>query len=105
MGKMIFWENGKYIVRNYATRIMLDPDGKQNNFDKPGELSIYCQVGKGDDRKGILEVLAPDREERNKKSPSRGWFKNPHVAEAVLIAFALGAWSMWTAVTLAVLSH
>lgn len=104
MGKMFFWENEKCLIRNYDERIRMAPGGAVIEVIKvPGEVTVFRQTGKGENRKAKLEVLAPETVEK-KKGLVLAWLK-PREVKAALVAFALGAWAVWTAITIAMLAN
>ena len=103
MGRLMYSENGKWTIRNYAGRRMFNENGECRRVVVPGELVVL-------DRSHRANGLLPDLEIH--KSPDAGqrkglvlaWLKESRMVKAVLVAFALGVWSMWTAITLLMLT-
>jgi len=104
MGKMMFSENGKWLIRNYAGRRMFNRVGECRRFVVPGEVLVLDRSHRANGQLPDLEIHeAPDY--RQKKSLVPAWLKEPSQVKAALLAFALGAWSVWTAITLAMLAR
>ena len=83
---------------------MFNENGECRRIVVPGELVVL-------DRSHRANGLLPDLEIH--KSPDAGqrkglvltWLSESRMVKAVLVAFALGVWAMWTAITLMMITN
>ncbi len=99
----MFCENGKWLIRNYSGTTKFNKVGERRRYVDPSELIVLDRSSRPNGQLPDLEIHeSPDK--RQKKGPVPAWLKESRMVKAVLVAFALGAWSIWTAITLAMLS-
>jgi len=98
----MYSENGKWLIRNYAGRRMYNEKGECRRVVVAGEMIVLDRSHRANGELPDLEIHeSPDSRQRKSLVPP--WLKESRTVKAVLIAFALGAWSVWTAITLAML--
>lgn len=102
MGKLMYSENGKWLIRNYAGRRMYNKYGECRRVVVPGEMIVLDRSHRANGQLPDVEIQeAPDH--RQKKGLVPTWLSERRTVKAALVAFALGAWAVWTAITLAML--
>lgn len=100
----MYSENNKWTIRNYAGRRVFNEVGECTRYVVPGELVILDRSHRADGHLPDLEIHEnPAR--RKKKGLAPKWLNEPKVVKAALVAFALGAWAVWTAITLMMLTE
>jgi hypothetical protein len=105
----MYCENGKWIIRNFGGRRMVNPVGESRRYVIPGELVVLDRSGRVNGELPDLQIYE-DPNARQKKGLAPEWLKKrPKLAKAVmsavLVAFALGAWTVLTAITLIMLTE
>jgi hypothetical protein len=97
MGKLMYCENDKWIIRNYAARRMVDRFGQSRRVTVPGEMIVLDRSSKPNGELPDLEVLESTEWVRKRGLGFLGLFES-QVAKAALVAFALGAWLTWSVI-------
>ena len=102
MGRLMYSENGKWLIRNYAGRRMYNAKGECRRVVVTGEMIVLDRSHRANGELPDVEIHeSPDS--RHKKSLVPPSLKESKMVKAVLVAFALGAWAVWTAITLLML--
>ena len=104
MGRLMYSENNKWTIRNYAGRRVFNELGECTRYVVPGEVVFLDRSHRVDGQLPDLEIHE-DPTRRQKKGLAPEWLgKKPKLVKAVmtavLAAFALGVWTALTAITL-----
>lgn len=100
MGRLMYCEDGKWLIRNYAGRRQYNEIGECARVVEPGELIVLDRSRKPNGELPDLEIHEfPGAAQKKGLVPT--WLKEPSEIKAMVIAFLLGMWAVFAALFVA----